>query len=175
MWSATLPYVCIICYSTVDYGSKMGNGDTAVVRKRSALVPPRSALPSRVPEALSRSEFLIYDLIHQSRSVHHVSQISLRKLGKKNLSQTLCSVGKVLSCSSSARSNFTMFVFRDVLWLIPTHTMISFCSLAVLQNGADECWKTEERKERIWTSKDGLGRQARLNKGILSACASDTA
>lgn len=74
-------FICVTCCSTVDYGSQVGNGDTTVIRKCQALVPSCFALPSRVPQTLSRSEFLffLYDhLINQSKSVHHISHICLR-------------------------------------------------------------------------------------------------
>lgn len=56
----------------MDYGSKVGNGDTTVIRKCQALVPSCFALPSRVPQTLSRSEFLFffYDhLLDQSEQI----------------------------------------------------------------------------------------------------------
>lgn len=50
----------VFCCSTVDYGCKMGNGGTPVIRKCPALVPSCIALPSRMSETLSGSELGVF-------------------------------------------------------------------------------------------------------------------
>lgn len=44
----------------MDYGSKMGNGNTTLLRKCQALIPACFALPSRVSKTLSRGNFMVY-------------------------------------------------------------------------------------------------------------------